>query len=352
MNILLLTAHSIAEYDDLRMLSDIGADVFSIGAYTDPAHPGDDMRPALSIPAHPDLEALCIQQREKHAHESDAATMEVVVDWAKADLHPDIIEWADVIIAHHYLDRWIIPQWSRIKHKRVVWRTCGQSDPWLEERMARLEGLEIVRYSPKERETFEAIGAWAGSTRYIPFGKYPRDWSGWTGEWPVVGNITQKLQERGDHVGYGFWRAATNGLPAVPGGPLSEAIGGVGSMSYREMQRYLRRVRVYLYMGTVPASYTLGLLEAVMTGTPVISIGPRAWAGPSELFQGHEIAGAWSDDPDEAHDMLERALWDDEYVAEIQLRQHRGDRFRMENVAPVWADFLGIPQVESIEVYK
>ena len=47
MNLLLLLAHSIAEYDDVRMFSDLGYDVFSIGAYTNPANPGDNLRPAL-----------------------------------------------------------------------------------------------------------------------------------------------------------------------------------------------------------------------------------------------------------------------------------------------------------------
>ena len=42
MNVLLLTSHSIAEYDDLRMLTDLGYNVFSIGAYTDPRNPTDD----------------------------------------------------------------------------------------------------------------------------------------------------------------------------------------------------------------------------------------------------------------------------------------------------------------------
>ena len=40
-NIVLLLAHSIEEHDQLRLLADIGHQVFSIGGYIDPRHPHD-----------------------------------------------------------------------------------------------------------------------------------------------------------------------------------------------------------------------------------------------------------------------------------------------------------------------
>jgi hypothetical protein len=56
------------------------------------------------------------------------------------------------------------------------------------------------------------------------------------------------------------------------------------------MRDYLRRIRAYLYTGTQPASYTLGLIEAMMTGVPVVSIGPDHMTWQRDLFEGHEIA--------------------------------------------------------------
>ena len=73
------------------------------------------------------------------------------IDWGKAALPDEVIDWADVIIVHHFPDRWIGGQWDRIKHKRVIWRTCGQSDPELEDFMGQFDGLQIVRYSPNEQ---------------------------------------------------------------------------------------------------------------------------------------------------------------------------------------------------------
>lgn len=343
MNVLLLTSHSIAEFDDLRMLSDLGYDTFSIGAYSDPANPSDDKRPALpDVRPHPELVALCNAQREKHA--GDDASF--VIDWAKGDLHPDLLDWADVLIVHHFPIPWIVAQWPRLKSKRVIWRTCGQSDPQLERVMAGLKGLEIIRYSPAERRYFESVGSFAGEDALIRFGKYPADWGGWTGEEPVVGNVTQNMKQRGDACGYGFWKAATQGLKAYPAGPGSEEIGGVGSLSYDTMRAYLQSIRAYLYTGTKPASYTLGLIEAMMTGTPVLSIGRLAWdPGIADLFEGPEIAPLAFNPPLPAQITLASWLRDREQAAKYGERGRKTalELFGIEKVGRQWLDYLGSP---------
>jgi glycosyltransferase involved in cell wall biosynthesis len=357
MNVLLLTSHSIAEYDDLRMLSDLGYDVFSIGAYTNPGEPGDDKRPALpDVPYHPELEALCWEQRSWHGGDDPG----FVIDWAKGDLHPAIVDWADAIIVHHFPEAWIAGQWDRIRDKRVIWRTCGQSDPRLEAAMARLDGLEIVRYSPKERN----LGNYAGETALIRFGKYPEDWGGWTGHWPVVGNVSQHAPEphgRDDALNWRFWEEATQGLPRTFAGPHSEKIGGIGALSYDEMRDYLRRIRAYLYTGTQPASYTLGLIEAMMTGVPVVSIGPGHMTWQRGLFEGHELVQfnpveefGSSDDPGEAREML-RYLLESEMGAAIVGAWTRAtaiELFGIETVGPQWREFLGDPGPQETDLAR
>ena len=333
MNILLLTAHSIAEYDDVRMLTDLGYDVFSIGAYTDPAHPADDKRPALpDVAAHPDLAALVPDQMA-----------------AKANLPVELLDWSDVIIAHHFVDQWIAEQWSRIRHKRVIWRTCGQSNPALERRMnpLRFEGLEIVRYSPCERDHFEARGSWAGQDALIRFGKYESDYGGWSGTDDIVANVTQNMAERGDFCGLSFWLAATAGLPAHPAGPGSVDLpGGVGPLSYDGLHQYLRRSRAYLYTGTVPASYTLGVIEALMTGIPTVTIGAQAWSGPSDLFECGGFAMAYND-PADAHSALRQLLRDEPHARAVGTAQrHNAQALFGVNHGGIglqWRNLLGAP---------
>jgi hypothetical protein len=289
MNILLLASHAVAEYDDVRMFHDLGFDVFCPGGYEDPRTGTEGIRPPLpSVPFHADLAQRCREQREAFGEPREA------IDWAKARLHDDLIDWADVIIVHHFPRVWIGGQWERIKHKRVIWRTCGQSDPYTEEFMAQFRGLEIVRYSPKERETFEGLGCFAGETALIRFGKYPDDYGPYIGDWEVIGNVTQDMVARGDAVGLGMWERFTKDLPAKPAGKGSETLGGIGALSYEDMLDYLCHIRVYLYVGTKPAPYTLGLIEAMLSGVPVVAIGlaPRslneAWVG--KLSEAEEIS--------------------------------------------------------------
>jgi hypothetical protein len=346
MNVLLLASHAVAEYDDVRMFSDMGIDVFAPGGYADPAHPGEDIRPPLpNAPDHPEFRRLCDVQREKHG-DVDA---QWAIDWAKADVHPDILDWADAVIVHHFPERWLPGLLDRTNYGgRVIWRTCGQSSPELERFMATLRplGLEIVRYSPAEERGYGQF--YAGHDALIRFGKYPQDYGPWHGSDPVVGNVTQHMKQRGDACGYSFWMAATQGLPARPAGAGSEELpGGIGKLSYPDMLDYLRHIRVYLYTGTRYASYTLGLIEAMMTGVPMVSIGPRAFG--SDLFEGHEIVHSpWdgSDDtPSNARKWLRWLLDRDDYAADHGARM-RGTGVRLfgiDTIKAQWASFLGVP---------
>lgn len=337
MNIALLTSHSIAEYDDLRMLTDLGYDTFSIGAYTRPDKPTDDKRPPLHVKGFPELSERCENQRFKHA----GTPADWAIDWAKADLHPDIVDWADAIIVHHFPERWIAGQWDRIKHKRVIWRTCGQSGPdgSLERLMAELDGLQIVRYSPKER----IIPGFAGEDALIRFGKYPADYGPWTGDNIAVGNVTQNMAQRGAACGYEVWTALTKGLPTMPAGPGSEALGGIGALAYDEMIDYLRNLRAYLYTGTIPASYTLGLIEAMLSGVPVVA--PSWDTGFLTLDTMYEAREILPRKPvTEGIPAYFKALFADWHMAKRhgeECRQAAIGLFDVATVGPQWKAFLG-----------
>src|SRR5688572_29555719 len=116
-----MLAHSIEEHDQVKLMAELGHDVFSIGAYMDPSHPQDDMRPPLpDVPHHPDLTAI-VEAMPVGAHRYGQT-------WAaKSNLPDALIDWADCIICHHVTEQWLFPQWPRIRHKRVIWRTVGQS---------------------------------------------------------------------------------------------------------------------------------------------------------------------------------------------------------------------------------
>jgi hypothetical protein len=343
-NVLLLTSHAIAEHDDLDMFTRMaGVDCYSIGGAYDEANPFEGKRPAIpNVQRFPELEAATDAQRARLSAEyGDPGPM---IDWGKAQLAPAVVDWADTVIVHHFPEQWIGGNWGALDGKRVIWRTCGQSDPRLEQSMRRWArlGMQIVRYSPREREAFTAWGAFAGEDALIRFGKDPAAWHGWHGDEAVVGNITQHMRQRGDACGFEFWDEATRGLPAMPAGPGSEALdGGIGELGFETMREYLRAVRVYLYTGTRPASYTLGLIEAMMTGTPVISIGPGAFV-PSELFEPLGIMN--HDTPDGARADLRYLLGDLDAARLVgeACRARAIELFGLDRVIGQWAAFLGV----------
>lgn len=344
MNVLLLASHAVAEYDDIRMLTDLGYDVFCPGGYQDPANPAELIRPALpDVPVHRDLIEACEVVRRERGDPGDA------IDWAKAHIPDTVLDWCDVIIVHHFPERWIGAQWDRIKHKRVIWRTCGQSNPQLELMMRplRSQGLEIVRYSPKEAEAFSRFHTFAGEDALIRFGKYPSDWTGWIGDDPIVINIAQHDRVphgRDEFLNWSFWERATARLNAHFYGPNSELIGGGGELAFYGMQLQLRHARAYLYTGTQPASYTLGLIEAMMTGIPTFSIGPMQMVLPT-LFEAHEITDFWSDNTVAAHKRIGELLVDDD-AARAMSKIQRAEAIRLfsvENVGPQWMALLGTP---------
>ena len=336
--ILLLNAHSILEYDELRLYTELGHDCFSVGAYVNPAAPADDKRPPLpQAPYHPDLaELVAGNQMER-----------------KANLPLGLLDWAEVAIISAFEGPWLAGQWPKwqaflAQGKRVVWRTIGQSTGLNEAAMVPLAkaGLEIVRYSPKERN----LVPFAGETALIRFYKDPAEWGGWVGDDRVVTNVTQDLFRRHPATNFEYWALATEGLPTMPIGSGSSEIGGSGPLSYPAMQAALRDCRAYLYTGTQPASYTLGLIEAMMTGIPTFSIGP-GWMMHPELFEGHEIVTdfpgdvveMWSDNPSTAQRILKRWLEHEGEAERISRWQRKRaiELFGKHVALAAWGEFLG-----------
>lgn len=347
--------HSIEEHDMLRLLDGLGYECLSLGAYLDPAAPGDDKRPPLpKVKRFPDLIELCRDTAE-----------------AKRNLPGELLEWAGrdgAMLVHHFPEL-TFAQMPRLRQwgGRVIWRSCGQSNPELEAVAAyyRSQGLERVAYSPKEA----AIPNYAGHDALIRFYADPEEWGGWTGQdtqpfdesgrmvdswtadkvppradWqPYVTNVTQKLFQRGSACNPSFWVAATRDLPRYPVGEGSEVDGGEGIVPLFQMKLLLGAARAYLYTGTRYAAYTLGFIEAAMTGIPIVSIGPRAWGDDrADWFEAHEMAYQHSDDPAVAREMLRTLLDNPDIAADASKwqRQRALELFGKDRIAAQWREYL------------
>lgn len=347
--IVLLLSHAIEEWQQLRLLSDLGYEVFSLGGYIDPAHPHSDLRPALpEVPFYPDLKAAV-----------DDIGSDDNLTAAQSHIPDRILEWLGddgAIVLHHKEER-LWGDWPRLLDwkrgsggRRIIWRTVGQSVSENEKnaRPYRMAGCERVAYSPREAN----IPGYTGHDALIRFWGEPSR-RAWSGEFPQVINISQHLRQRDPFTNWQFWDTATRGLRRIPMGPGSEVIGGTGALTPDEMASALSYYRAVLWCGSQPASYTLALIEAMFAGIPVVSIGP-GWMNirygqeghtSAEMFEGHELAPLWANDPNEAHHMLRRLLNDHDHAREVSAESlwRASEYFDKDTIGSQWRYFLGAP---------
>lgn len=352
MRILYLSCHSVLEYDELKLFSEMGHEIFSMGAYSNP-NSNDLPRPALpNIKYHTQLHSTYMQ-------------------CSKENIHEELVNWADVIVMMHNSRVDVVdhPQpwlgstrvnskgatgdnWSKMKHKPVIWRSIGQSVASIEESLApfRKDGLKIVRYSPRERH----IPGYVGEDAVIRFYKDPEEFTNWSGEVRKVITFAQRMAHptRRKYLHFDIFMQATDGFQRTLFGRDNSDAMNVwgGEVTYESMKEELRRNAVYFYTGTSPASYTLSFIEAMMTGIPIVSVGPKI---ANAEFPGHEtfeisdiikngVNGFWSDNIAELRDDIDRLLNDANLSRQIseEGRKTAIELFGKENIRRQWADFL------------
>jgi hypothetical protein len=320
------------EFDEVKLLTEMGHDVFSNGAYTDPA--GAYTLPRPGIP-----NAIYHQEMADIARRTP-----------RTDFPPELIEPFDTFIIMHSPDI-LIQNWEKIKHKRVIWRTIGQSTPSLERRIQKMraEGLQIVRYSPAEKNLAE----YAGHDTIIRFYKDPNEFTDWNGSNNTVVNFTQSLKGRRDFCHYNEIMAVIEAFDGKVYGTGNDDLGGYngGELPYDLQKQVMRDARAMVYGGTWPASYTLSLIEAMMTGMPIVSIDKaQAMVQSFENLDFFEVdtiiqngtSGLICPTPEVMRKQVQRLLNDYDYAKEISInaRKRAIELFGKDTIKKQWERFL------------
>ncbi|MGE0785742.1 MAG: glycosyltransferase [Sandaracinaceae bacterium] len=130
------------------------------------------------------------------------------------------------------------------------------------ERLLARDDFSVVSFYPNTVEWLkQEMGV---DVPYVPLGLDPEQYLPATGEDDNILSIIHSYRDRGWH--YGAYKEATEGLPTLhvdhldPEQPVFE---------YADLQRALRRARLYLHDGE--QEYTITLIEAMMTGLPLVS---------------------------------------------------------------------------------
>jgi len=333
MKLLYLSCHAVLEFDELRLFNELGIEVYSLGAYSNPKKPLDNIRPPLEVEPNPKW---------------------ISMQCPRENLSQDLVNEFEVVMIMH-MPGWIESNWQRIRSKIVIWRTIGQSTPYAEKivRKYRKEGLKIVRYSPKER----TIKGFAGEDALIRFYKDPEEFGHWTGNDPSVLTVCHGLKKRPSGNNFHFYQRTVSGFQNKLFGRNNEGIPySRGEIFYENMKAEMRNCRVYLSVGTKPASYTLNFVEAWMTGIPVVSVGRRR--GNPSYLQGsfnpmrkdlYEVpdflsdgSGFCSDDSDELRCHIGKLLEDYEYAKAMGERGRKKaiELFGKDKIENSWRDFF------------
>lgn len=330
MRILYLGCHSIHEADELSLFWELGHDYFGLhSSYMNPFNPVDRKRGAIPGNYHPHL-------------------IEVAGHSSRDNIHPEIIEPHDIIICLHIPD-WVINNWDKMKHKTVIWRCNGQASPYDERRMKRFrdEGMKIIRWSPMEANTPDHIGSDVVIRGY----KNPAEFQGWTGETREVITVAQNYINRGEFCHFDIFNKVTKDFPRKLYGPDNDNanIEG-GELEFNELKKRLREARVFFYTGTQPASYTLGFIEAWMTGIPIVAIGKKLGNSLHPQYETFEIPyliengvnGFVSDDIVELKSYVNRLLDDHDLAKRIGQagREKAVQIFGKENIRRKWTEFF------------
>lgn len=339
MKILYLSCHSILEYNEVKMLHELGHEVFPAGAYVDPANPHDNKRPPIpGMTIRPDW----LEQYGKLAPAG--------VD-SRDCLTKEFVDNFDCVIIMH-LPRWVVKNWDVIKHKRIIWRTIGQSVSSVEKLMGQYVntgGLEIVRYSPQEVN----IPFFAGQDGLIRFYKDPKEYGNWNGKNKKVITFAQSMKERDVACNYTLFEKTTRGISRCLFGPGNEGQDWTsGTIPYEQLKQELRDNRVYFYTGTHPASYTLNFMEAWMTGIPIVAVGPQY--GNAKHLMNHNlyevsslikkgVSGLVSDNPEELRRYIQRLFEDNEFAQRISEggRAAAIRHFGKDMIYKAWKEYLG-----------
>ena len=336
MDILLLSVHPVLEYDEVSVLESLGHRVFSLGFYLD-RNNVDTLRPKLA------QSAWSRNMLRSFVASGCGRDHDVGGGWR---VTPTFTRRFDVCIVHHNL-RFLDSHPFLLESMRVIWRGIGQEPAFIEQNLRRFIdlGMKVVRWSPAETK----IDGYCGHDAVIRPSKDEVEWSGWSGETRQIISFSNNFLERAEALSLDLYRSSIEGLPSRLYGLGNEDMSeSDGLLPADEQIREMRSSRILFCTGTIPASYTLGFIEAWMLGIPVVHIGRAAHERlgfttfeVDDLIE-DKVSGFVVDTAEEAREAMNGLLDDHDHARKISKagRDKACSIFGRRVVRVQWRDFL------------
>jgi glycosyltransferase involved in cell wall biosynthesis len=334
MKILYISCHDVLEYDEVKLLLELGHEVFSTGDLLN-----ENPTKRKKIKDFKIDESLLKQWNEIKIKDQQIFHTKVPRSF---------IENFDLVIVSHFHE-WITLNINSLINTKVIIRTIGQNLPNNEAAIRRIKNfVKIIRYSPMERN----IPHYAGEDHLIRFYKDENEFNGWIGNQNNIINFTGSLNHRQSFCNYDILKRIGNDLGIKVFGKDNECIKpfNYGVIPYEDLKKELQTSRVYLHAGTKPASYTLNFMEAFMTGTPIVTVGNELsnFMGLNlyevSSFIKNGFNGFISDDYNEIKDYCTTLLNDEKLAKEISVnaRESAINLFGKETIKNQWKNILGV----------
>jgi len=329
-----IVGHDILEYNNLKLFSTLGYEVFTPSVYMDPKNPD---------PTKPYLPNLDLNVNKEILDEFLRLNLGGYRYPNKLKISKSFIDKFDIILVSWIKDVLIDEEdWKLIKDKLVIYQSLGQSSKGREYRIAKWraeKGIKIVRISDKERN-FPLYG---GEDAIIDLDIDCNYYTGWVGNDSSVLTINSSVFQRSLACNSNQYLEVVNKFNKKlygTGNDPSAASFIKGTASKEELLAELITCRAFFSLGTKPCPVVLSFKEAMSTGIPVVTWGPRL-GGPTYAacdYIENGVNGFYSDNLEELKSYLRLLLNDYEFSKSISINSRKTaiEHFSTEVISKKW----------------
>lgn len=309
--------HSVLEYDDLKIINELGYDWFSTGVYQNPRMPiGGSLRPKFNLPPKPQLVA---QFHAIHPHNSKYR-----LEYEPLFLNKKFVDQFDVVVLSSPVPYpfYLRDNWEALKHKPILIRMFAQCMPQMEELLRQYKSssnMKIIRMSSKEK----LVPLYAGEDFIIRHYADENIFHNWNGNDKHVLTFNNHLKHREEVSNLPIYRRIIKNVPYKLYGKYNEGVEYCsGVLDDQEQLSAYQNSRCYFALGTKPAPVTYNFVEALMTGCPVVTWGPKLGGSNPPMYEvpdliENEKEGFWSDSEKEISKYLNMLLNDSSLATSI-----------------------------------
>lgn len=340
--------HCSLEYDEMKILTGLGHSVFSTGIYIDPDKVKETIGRVEARFAHdrPSIEGL---ERDEEKIRVFQALNPNYKTYSVPKLSSELLSGFDIIYISH--DFTVLQYILNLNPKaQIVYNTVSQIHPTYETFFQQYRSrFKLMRFSHGER----SIVNYAGEDVIIHPGVDREEFFGWNGTVNKTLMVSRAMPSRPMHTNLDLCsNLIRNGLPIdLYGTGNEELFYSKGALPFEKLRETYANYRVFLNLNTKPAPLTYTFIEALMTGCPMVSVGPvlgslndpdygKTFIGHTYLDNG--VSGLWSDNPGEII-QFGNLLLDNEKLAKSFSEKSREiaiKHFDRSIAISKWRDFL------------